>query len=267
MRNPTERRATEAARLSLSLSRRDFEGELRICKSAQRSRSIPLNVLEITLPLASSTMTPCPEKMVPNRLERTKPSEVTVTVPSLCCPTEKLPERLILIVFPVSRLVAVPTNGPDPKISPSLKTKRFMTSGAVGWMRTGKLHASSVNGPCGTRSMNGFVAPAVPARTSTPSVRAAVTPEDASSENSLPRRGRDDEATRLFPRPSDQPAAASPLHATFVAEASCLSAEKSTVVEFHIRPSSWFQIRFQSRARWTKRTPQSTRNPPAAGFS
>ena len=85
-----------------------------------------------------------------------------MTVPSLCSTTEKLPEMLILIVFPVSRLVAVPTNGPDPKILPSLKMKKFETSGAVGWMRTGKLHASSVSGPCTSRSMNGFVAPSRP---------------------------------------------------------------------------------------------------------
>jgi hypothetical protein len=70
--------------------------------------------------------------MRPNREERTEPLEVTVTVPSLCCTTEKLPERLILTVFPVSRLVAVATNGPAPKTSPSLKTKKLRTSGAVG---------------------------------------------------------------------------------------------------------------------------------------
>jgi hypothetical protein len=63
---------------------------------------------------------PCPEKMVPNKVERTVPSEVTVTVPSLCCTTEKWPEALILTVCLVSRLVAVPTNGPAPKISPLL---------------------------------------------------------------------------------------------------------------------------------------------------
>jgi len=76
---------------------------------------------------------------------------------------QEAPGRLILIVFPVSRLVAVPTNGPFPAISPSLKMKKFEGSGAVGWMRTGKLHVPvSVNGPCKTCSMNGFVAPAAP---------------------------------------------------------------------------------------------------------
>ena len=70
-----------------------------------------------------------------------------MVVPSLCSTTEKLPERLILTVFSVSRLVAVPTNGPAPKILPSPKTKKFWTSGAVGSMRTGKLHVSlSVSG-------------------------------------------------------------------------------------------------------------------------
>jgi hypothetical protein len=42
-----------------------------------------------------------------------------VVVRSLCSTTEKLPDRLILTVLPVSRLVAVPTNGPAPKISPA----------------------------------------------------------------------------------------------------------------------------------------------------
>src|SRR6266487_2913074 len=117
--------------------------------------------------------------MVPNLVERTEPLEVTVIVPSLCCTTEKESERLILTVFPVSRLVAVATSGPAPRISPSLKTKKFKTSGAVGWMRTGKLHnspAANVTGPCTSRSMYGCVASAVPARASTLSTRAAVTP-------------------------------------------------------------------------------------------
>ena len=115
--------------------------------------------------------------MVPNKLERTKPLEVIVVVPSLCSTTEKLPEELILTVLPVSRLVAVPTNGPAPKISPSLKMKKFWMSGAVGWMMTGKLHVSaSVSGPCTTRSLNGCVAPAVPARTSALNVRASYDP-------------------------------------------------------------------------------------------
>src|SRR6266536_1431259 len=46
-------------------------------------------------------------------------------------------------------------------------------------MRTGKLHnspAANVTGPCTSRSMYGCVASAVPARASTPSTRAAVTP-------------------------------------------------------------------------------------------
>jgi hypothetical protein len=88
-------------------------------------------------------------------------------------------QRLIVTVFPVSRLVAVPTNGPAPKSLPLLNMKELRTSDAVGWMRTAKLHVSpapSVSGPCGCRSRFGFVAPAVPAKTSAPSEKAAMTP-------------------------------------------------------------------------------------------
>ena len=56
---------------------------------------------------------------------------VIVEEPSLSSTIEKVPELWIATVLSVSRFVAVPTNGPAPKISPSLKTKKFRTSGAV----------------------------------------------------------------------------------------------------------------------------------------
>jgi hypothetical protein len=41
--------------------------------SAQRFCSVPLSVLEVTFPLASTSRMVCPLKMVPNRVERTWP--------------------------------------------------------------------------------------------------------------------------------------------------------------------------------------------------
>jgi hypothetical protein len=107
-----KRRATEAA----CVSRRFRGGGYGSASSAQRSRSVPLNVLEITLPLASSTRTPCPEKRVPNKLERTKPLEVIVVVPSLFSTTEKLPPRGIKTKLRGASLARA-TNLPQPRRS------------------------------------------------------------------------------------------------------------------------------------------------------